>query len=207
MSAAARRIVSRCRDAEDGMTLVEVLVAAIVLVVGILSMATVLTNSASLTTTSEREAQALDFAQQQLEQLRALPYASVAQTSCTGDAMWTRLKTSTDPLYVDPLATEAAAPCAGRIAPVAPWQDDRMAVRGSAYRYVTQPSANVRRIVVAVTADGAGALRRPVVVSGLKTDPDAGMSENTLIRGTGSPCPLASAPNAASGVIGLVCSP
>ncbi len=196
---------------EDGMTLVEVLVAALVLVVGILSMATVLTRSAALTTTSEREAQALDYAQQQIEQLRALPYSSVALSSCTGDATWTAMRTSGNALYEIRLGTEPlATPCTGKIAPVATWQDDRLAVRGTVYRYVTQPSANVRRIVVAVTATGAGAFKRPVIVSGSKPDPDVGTGGT--VSGTGTPCPTPSietVTNAAAtgGVIGLVCLP
>jgi len=196
------------------MTLVEVLVAALVLVVGILSMATVLTRSAALTTTSEREAQALDYAQHQLEQLRALPYSSVALSSCTGDATWTAMRTSGNALYEERLGAEPlATPCTtGKIAPVATWQDDRLAVRGTVYRYVTQPSANVRRIVVAVTATGAGAFKRPVIVSGSKPDPDVGNSSGTLILGTGTPCPTPSIETvttaaATGGVIGLVCRP
>lgn len=178
---------------ERGMTLIEVLMAAVILVVGILALLTVFNYSTALTSKSEREAQAGDYAEQQIELLRALPYASVALTGA-GDAMWTRLKTTTDTLYVAPTGTETAVPADatnGKIAPTGTWQDDRTATRGSVYRYVTwgdDPAVpgtqDFKRIVVAVTTTGAGALSKPVVASAVKPDPDA----SNRSPGTGGPC-------------------
>lgn len=184
--------------AEEGMTLIEVMVAAMVLVVGILALLTTLTSSGALTSRSERESQAVDFAQQQVESLRSLPYASIALSTCSpGDATWSRLMTSSDAYYITPLATEAeVTPCSGKVVPVGTWQDDKLSTRGSVYRYVTQVSPNLKRIVVAVAAtSGAGAFNQPVAVSTLVPDPDAGNSSGTLITGAGSPC----------FIVGLIC--
>lgn len=191
-----RRPTSAARR-EEGMTLIEVMVAAVILVVGILSLLTVISTSGQLTTRSERESQAVDFAEQQVETLRSLPYASIALSTCAGDATWTRLETASDPWYIAPLASETAvSPCnTGKIAPTGTWQDNVMAVRGNVYRYVTQVSASVKRIVVAVTDGGAGGLTRPVAVSALVPDPNAGNSSGTLITGAGSPC----------FIVGLIC--
>jgi len=181
---------------ERGMTLIEVMIAAMILVVGILGLLTIFNSSAALTTRSEREAQASDYAEQQVELLRALPYGSVALSAATADAMWTRLATAGDPLYVPPLATETAVAVDatnGRIAATGTWEDDRLGTRGNVYRYVTwgddpaiPGTQDYKRIVVAVTVTGAGAFQAPVVAAAVKPDPDSSNGE----RGSGGPCPL-----------------
>jgi prepilin-type N-terminal cleavage/methylation domain-containing protein len=186
---------------ERGMTLIEVMVAAVILVVGILSMLTVFTSSGALTTKSEREAQAADFAEQQVELLRALPYTSVALNATSADPTWTGFATVGNANYIAPLGTEtavAADATNGKIAPTGTWEDDRLAVRGNVYRYVTwgdDPSIpgtqDFKRIVVAVTVKGAGAISSPITASAVKPDPD----NSNLTRGSGGPCL----------VIGIVC--
>jgi type II secretory pathway pseudopilin PulG len=186
---------------ERGMTLIEVMVAAMMLVVGILALLTVFTTSGALATKSEREAQASDFAEQQVELMRALPYSAVALNATTADATWNAYKTVGDPHYVAPTGTETAVAVDatnGKIAPVGTWEDDRMTVRGNVYRYVTwgdDPSIpgtqDFKRIVVAVTVAGAGAISAPIVATAIKPDPD----NSNLSRGTGGPCL----------VIGIVC--
>jgi prepilin-type N-terminal cleavage/methylation domain-containing protein len=182
---------------ERGMTMIEVLVAMVVLVVGVLGLLSVFSTSGALNTRSEREAQATAWAQRQVEGYRALDYANVALSTCSGTGSWANLRTAGDPLYQAPLATETSVcdTTNGRIAPNGTWEDDRMAVRGSVYRYVTQPSPDVKRIVVAVFADGAGRLSKPVVVEALKPDPSVGGAGTTYFRSTDSPCQL----------IGLIC--
>ncbi|MDX6639651.1 MAG: hypothetical protein QOF12_662 [Solirubrobacteraceae bacterium] len=194
------RLRTAGRD-ERGMTLIEVMVAAVILVVGILSLLTVFTSSGALTTKSEREAQAADFAEQQVELLRALPYASVALNATSADPTWTGFATVGNTNYIAPLGTETAVAVDstnGKIAPTGTWEDDRMAVRGNVYRYVTwgdDPSIpgtqDFKRIVVAVTVRGAGAISSPIIASAVKPDPD----NSNLTRGSGGPCV----------VIGIVC--
>ena len=182
---------------ERGMTMVEVVVAATVLVVGVLALLTVFSTSAQLNTRSEREAQATAWAQRQIEGYRSLAYDNVALSSCSGTGWWTKIKTTGDSLYVAPLATEASV-CSttnGKIAPNGTWQDNQMNVRGSVFRYVTQPATDVKRIVIVVFADGAGKLSKPVVVQAMRPDPSVGGAGTTYFRGTDSPCLL----------IGLVC--
>lgn len=190
--------VPRRLAGEDGMTLVEVLVAAVVLVTGVLGMLTVFTGSAQLNSRSARLAQATDYAQRQIELLRAVPYPSIALSACTGDATWTSFRTANNSNYIRPLATEAAGSgCAsGTITPVQTWQDDTLAVRGTVYRYVTQYSTSIKRITVAVTVTGAGGFTNPVSVNALVPDPSVGTSNGAYIVGVGSPC----------GIIGLTCN-
>lgn len=184
--------------ADEGMSLIEVLVAATVLLVGIMSLTTVFTSATELTSNSKRESQAVDFGQRQLELLRALPYESVAMSSCTGDATWTAFATPGSSTHVAPLGTETMACDAtnGRVAPSATWSDDVTATRGTVYRYVTQPAADVRRIVVAVTVQGAGALDEAVTLAAVKPNPSAGQAGGSYLVGSGSPCDV---------VIGILC--
>ena len=183
---------------DDGMSLIEVLVAATILLVGIMSLTTVFTSATELTSNSKRESQAVDFGQRQLESLRALPYASVTMSSCAGGATWTSFMTPGSSSHVKPLGEETMACDAtnGRIAPSETWSDDVTATRGTVYRYVTQPAADVRRIVVVVTVQGAGALNDAVTVAGIKPNPDAGSAGGSYLTGSGSPCDV---------VIGIVC--
>jgi Tfp pilus assembly protein PilV len=197
--------LSTLRD-ERGMTLIEVMFAALVLVVGILATLAVFSSAEMVTTKSEREVQAADFAQQQVEQLRSLPYSAVALNASTADATWTAIKTVGDAKYVvpSPLGTEAAVAvdaANGKIAPLATWEDNRMVTRGTVYRYVTwgdDPSIpgtqNFKRIVVAVMVTGAGAISKPIIASAVKPDPDG----SNLTAGSGDICAM-------SASLGVVC--
>lgn len=68
---------SRLAD-EDGFTLIEVLVAALLMVVGIVATLQMFTTSSHITLTAQREQAAMTAAEQAMEQIRALPYASMA---------------------------------------------------------------------------------------------------------------------------------
>ena len=180
---------------ERGMTLIEVMVASSLLLVGVLALLAVFSTSGKLNTKSEREAQATAWAQRQIEAYRALPYANLATSTCTGTGSWTTLKTAGGALA--PLGTETPVcdTTNGRVATNGTYEDNRKTTRGTVYRYVTQQSQDVKRIVVAVYADGAGSLSKPVVVQALKPDPAVGGAGATYFRGTDSPCLL----------IGVVC--
>ncbi len=65
---------------EEGFTLVEVLVGALILVVGILSTLSVLDSSRRLTVVAEHQTTLAQRAQNELERVLSLPYSQVALT-------------------------------------------------------------------------------------------------------------------------------
>jgi Tfp pilus assembly protein PilV len=71
----------RARDSEAGFTLVEVTVAALILVIGLLGVFVALNATSHLDTTSRRQQVAVTQAEQAMEQLKALPYAQLALSS------------------------------------------------------------------------------------------------------------------------------
>ncbi len=66
--------------AQDGFTLIEVLVAVLVLVVGIGALLTTLTAARTLTLVSERQTSMAHRAQAELERIKSLPYSEIALT-------------------------------------------------------------------------------------------------------------------------------
>lgn len=66
---------------ESGLTLIELLVAAIILVVGILGTATLVAGSESTTLDAELQQVATEEAEQAIEDLRTLPYAELANAA------------------------------------------------------------------------------------------------------------------------------
>lgn len=69
---------------QDGFTLVEVLAAAIVLVVGLLGLFTALDSSSHLNTTVQRQSAVTAQAERAVEAMRALPYGSLGLTATPG---------------------------------------------------------------------------------------------------------------------------
>lgn len=67
--------------AEEGITLVEVLVAMVVLTVGILSLAQTFDSSRKLTLVAERRASIAHLAQRELERLESVPYSELAMAT------------------------------------------------------------------------------------------------------------------------------
>jgi Tfp pilus assembly protein PilV len=97
---------------EDGFTIVEVLVAATILVVGVITALQALDSSRRLTLVAERQTTMAHRAQQELERLKSLPYSQVALT--TTSSSWST--SSGDATYVSgttgscPGSASAAAP-------------------------------------------------------------------------------------------------
>lgn len=81
---------------QDGMTIVEVLVAITVLVAGILAAFSALDSSRKLTLVSERQTEMAHVAESELERVESLPYSQVALTGTSTN--WST--TSGDPTYV-----------------------------------------------------------------------------------------------------------
>ena len=105
MTGRRQRLRSRLRD-QAGMTLVEVLIAALVLIVGLAGAFEALAGAQTGTTTAEREAVMAQAGEQALQAIEALPYADIADKS-------TPTKTSStntnDPTYY--LSTCGSSTC------------------------------------------------------------------------------------------------
>lgn len=76
----------RSERAAQGFTAVEVLIAAAIVVAGFLAMASMFPTGYSTVTKSSNQSTGLALAQQQIECLRNMPYASIDNTaSCPGE--------------------------------------------------------------------------------------------------------------------------
>ena len=92
----------RRQSQQDGFTLIEVIVAATILVVGIGATFTALAGSQRLTVKAERVDQATAIGQREIERLRALPFGDVGTTTFP-------TTTSTLPPLIDVTAFAAVA--------------------------------------------------------------------------------------------------
>lgn len=172
--------------------LVEVLIGALLMSIGVMALIGTFDTSRSLVSTSERNQVASHQAEAAMESVLALPFTNVALTSTPTH--------STDPsnpdYYVtnglppryqwdqgstgpqsDPLVADALN---GKLAHVSSWTDGQSRLSGSIYRYVTQvtdsccPGSNfARRVTIAVTVNGTG-LAKPVLMSSIVVDPTSG---------------------------------
>jgi prepilin-type N-terminal cleavage/methylation domain-containing protein len=189
-----RRAVPRSR-AQAGFTLIEVLVALLLLTVGLLATATVYASSRGLTGVSERTTVLAHRAQAEIERISALGWSHVALSGAPTPSAdpadpASMLVPGTPPrLRPDrrsPSTVEALEidPVEGRVAP-APraWSDGRL--HGTVRAWVSwrpdlhcgvgcPASKNAKRVTVVVTVDGERDGRGPLVTSVLLTDPSAG---------------------------------
>ena len=99
---------ARRLSAEDGFTLVELIVAAMILAVGVFALAGTLDSSRHETSAAEAQAAAALVGQRELERLSAQPYATIALAASPGTA-----GVQTDPRYWVPASCPAgvASPC------------------------------------------------------------------------------------------------
>ena len=195
--------LSRAR-AEDGFTIVEVLVASVVMVVGLLALLATFDHARNLTSGSERSAQAIRVAERELERLMAIPYNSLAQNStATAPATCTQ-SSSIAGSYASGVAVAAAG---AAVTPTATWSVTRMgatsSVAGCLYAFVTwadDPSCSeancpgqqdYKRLTVAasvINPNGGGTLpggpNKPVIVSAVKANPRIGPGGK---NGSGAP--------------------
>src|SRR3954464_4940708 len=187
-----RRWVRRLRD-ERGMTVVEILVAASLMVVGVIAMLATFDGSRDLVSTSEQNGIAAHRGQLEVEKALSLDYANIALTSTPthagsssspdyyanpdGSYQWDQ---SASPKPADAMVVDATG---GALVHVSTWTDGQSRLSGSIYRYVTWidephvPGAqNAKRITVAVTVDNIGVAgpKKPVLVSSIAFDPEAG---------------------------------
>src|SRR3954447_19543363 len=129
----ARRLGTRLRRGEEGMTLIELLVAAVLVAVGVLALFSVLDGSRHLVTTSEKNDVAAHQGEAEIERILALDYSAIALTTAPAHAA-----ASTDPdLYspasrpdqgaqdappkpADPMVVD---PTAGTLTHISTWSD------------------------------------------------------------------------------------
>ena len=178
------------------MTLVEVLIAATLMAVGVIAMISVFDSSRGLVTTSEKSDVTAHQAEAALERVLAVDYQGIGLTAAPSHAT-----TSTDPDYyvqpgggyqwdqsespkpADPLVVDGTN---GAVNHVSTWSDGQSRLSGSIYRYVTwiddpdiSGTQDAKRVTIAVTVNntatgGAGELKKPVLVSSVVIDPSAG---------------------------------
>jgi Tfp pilus assembly protein PilE len=183
---------------ERGFTVVELLVAMLIIAGGVIALLGVTDSSRRLTSNSERKEAAVHVAEQEIERIQARDYDSIALTaspSHNADTAspdnhvtsgsparyrWNQVSgaTGTEPFALD--AVRGVDPTATT------WSDGRLS--GKLHRYVTWvddaacgllcPSAgDYKRITVAATIDGEGGPDKPILVSSLTSDPDTGPTE------------------------------
>lgn len=187
---------------EDGFTIVELLVALIVLVVGILGAAAAFSSSEKLSLVNERHAAMAQIAQREIEQIEGLTYQQVGlqcgatnQPACPQHSAdptnpnyyvssdgttltWDRTGGSSEPIDIS--ATN------GSVTPVQTWSQssDGGLLGGQIYDFVTwstdsrcspgcPASQDYKRVTVAVTMT-TGLQPTPVYVSSVISDPNAG---------------------------------
>lgn len=161
---------SRLAD-QRGMSIVEVMVAALVLAVGVLATMNVVLGSRDLTTTSEKLEAASHVAEKELEALQSLSWTAQAHSAipASGPAPYT-VNSGVFQWPADrPGATVVDA--GGVVQNAAtPWSDGRLS--GSVYRFVSwvdDPCCpgpwNYKRLTVVVTVNGRPAIGKPVVLS------------------------------------------
>lgn len=178
------RMRQRLRD-ERGFTLVEIVVAAGLMSIGLLSLVSVLDSSRDLVSLSERRETALHRAQLAIERVQALDYAFIALPDAptpSSDANDPRVHVQSGPpryrwdhlssgAPYDPLVIDSVV-CAGTPTPCLErekaFQDGRLS--GSIHTFVTWVDDNgdgtndMKRVTVAVTID-QGPPRPPVALS------------------------------------------
>jgi Tfp pilus assembly protein PilV len=190
---------------EGGFTIVEVLLALLVLTVGILGMFTAFTASQKLSLVSERHASMLDVAQKEIERLEGIAYSQIGLTSSPSRSTdprnpdyyvqagspanfeWDRTAGSSEQLDVDTTA--------GTVVPVQNWSEGQ--VSGQIYDFVTwtadpkcapgcPSSQDYKRVTVAITM--AGSLQpNPVYESSVIADPSAAPAGGTVNGSSGNP--------------------
>jgi len=112
----ARKVQARRRAGkvhrQDGFTAIEVLVAMLVLVVGLLGYFDTLTASGSSITAAQRAAEMTQIGDQTLQSIEALPYASVADSSTPNQTTTTDETNPTYYLVTGPVAGSSCATAA-----------------------------------------------------------------------------------------------
>ncbi|HEV3376874.1 MAG TPA: prepilin-type N-terminal cleavage/methylation domain-containing protein [Thermoleophilaceae bacterium] len=184
--------VALARD--DGFTLIELMVAIMVLAVGLIALVTSFDHSRDLVSVAEKTEVASHRAEQELERILSLPYDTVAHASTPASSAdpsdpasfvsgtsYQYDQGSTGP-QSETLAAPATGAPAGGVVGVAPqtWNDSESRLTGRIQSFITwtgdyctaaDRTACAKRVTVAVTVGGPSPLRRHVVMSTVMTSP------------------------------------
>ncbi len=176
----SRSLVNRAR-ADDGFTLIEVLVAAGLCLVGLMAVISTFDGSRALVSEAERNEVAGHRAQRALEDAVGRPFDEIGLQGSTvpshsPDPNHPNNRVTTSGTYLFRAGQPTAAFVMGGTLPHAtPWTDPATRLSGTVYYYVTEyrdPSlgtaeANGKRVTVAVTVNGR---RRAVTTSTIVRD-------------------------------------
>jgi Tfp pilus assembly protein PilV len=174
---------------QSGQSLIDVLVALVVFVVGVLAVTISLRFAQRENRVSERESVATQAAEGDTERYGALSWStllpSTAPVAPTGSCTQTWASVGTA-VGLD-MTTALASSASGQVPGMSTWQTTvagNTTLKGCIYRFLT-PAGSQRRLTVAVTLV-TGPPNKPLFVSTLRSDPNAG----ALGIGTGSLCNL-----------------
>jgi prepilin-type N-terminal cleavage/methylation domain-containing protein len=163
---------------ERGFTLIEVLMAATLLLVAVVAMSTTFDYSRRLVTSSEAVNVASHRAEAEMEELRSVDFDALALPATvahvadpehpdyyagSGSYQWDQGSTGpqNEPLVVDAVKSE--------VSHTEPWTDGQSRLEGDVYRYVTQVAGSdgdAKRLTVVVTVEGSD-LKEPVLISSI----------------------------------------
>ncbi|GAC1438157.1 MAG: hypothetical protein NVSMB51_13550 [Solirubrobacteraceae bacterium] len=180
---------------DQGFTMIELLVAIFVLVVGITAMIGVLDSGRKLTLVSERQTTMVHRAQRELERIESIGYPKAAMVAVPATStdpsnpdyfvaqgppatfQYDRRSSASEAIAVD--ATNGTVP-----ATATPWSDGKLS--GYVYDFITWTSdpncaggaicpatQDYRRVTVEVTLTGAAHPSSPAIVSSVIADPNA----------------------------------
>jgi type II secretory pathway pseudopilin PulG len=185
----ARALPRRLSREQSGFTLFEVLMAALITAVGIMAVVGTFDSSRKVVSLAERNETATHQAEQELERILSMSYASVGLTG----AAPSHVNDVTDPRYFvvnpakyqwehnDPTKVEDLVTTGGgTLAASSTWQDPQLRLSGEIWRFVTwvwdpnivqsPDKADAKRVTVAVTVAGKGGPTKPVVLSTIVYD-------------------------------------
>ena len=201
MARSSARWLGRRLQAEDGFTLIEILVAIMLLSGAVIALMTTFDQSRRTTSTAEAQGAAVQVAEKHLEEIAAMDYADIGLGSAPSSSLdpdhpnyWVSNSTPAGFRW-DPAspATESLVTGGAVSNARGTWGSSRLS--GSVYAYVTWVNdtycavpactatdaaitQDYKRITVAVTADEPSALaKKPVVVSTIVADPETERSE------------------------------
>jgi prepilin-type N-terminal cleavage/methylation domain-containing protein len=194
--------------AEDGFTLIELMIAIVVMTVGVLALGTVLASSRTESNNAENQQAEVHRAQKEIERVASLSYQQVADQAAPGSGS----ANPNDPLYYynpgagtyqwdqgstgpksDLLVVDATN--GGLSANATPWSDGRLGGNVQDFvTWVTDPncgpgcpaSQDYKRVTVAVTNNTGGYPRQPVLISTIVADPHANPA-GTVLNGSSNP--------------------
>ena len=135
---ALRRRIARLAGGSEGFTVIEVMVATLVLTVGMLSLVGAFDSGRRLSTSAEEHQTAAAIAQRELQRIEALPWASIGLTA--DPTQPTGVK-STDPTYY-----ENAGPCITSGASIGP-------ASSPCYQWDWSTSTALEPLVISASAD------------------------------------------------------